>query len=853
MQISEIRFLRTGNLFAPVSGAAISITNIDTSEQLDVVQLAAWLGAFPTSLRLSQSDLETPLATLIPRLLLAFTEQARLLQTPVRLLQKSDNSLQIWLPVDDRHAAEAAVALMLHVVEAVQAGRSADAITALRWAALRSRLWNQTHAHLARAAQKLGVPFQRLDRNGQQFLQLGQGCRARLCHETVTDRTPLFAHSATDKELLHQLLLHRGVPLPAQKSVGSLEEALGAAAAIGWPVVLKPAAGGKGRGVWVGLTGPEALRQAWQAQDLASSPRQLVQQTLTGADHRLLVIDGELMATAQRQPASLISDGQRPLHSQIAALNANPERGVAYERLKNRVPIDARLEPLLAAQGLSLQAIPPAGTSVQLARTSNISQGGTAIDCSDRVHPDNRRLAEDIAQLIGADLVGLDLISRDIAVSWRQGGTWLLEANLSPGLRPHLVADPHTDLCRRIVRQWMGAGPRAGRIPTALITGSIGKTTTSRMLAHVLHSTGLRVGLTSSTGMELEGESIAPGDLAGGGPALHLLMDRRVEALVAEIARGGLLKSGLGLERADVSAVLNVLDNHVGMEGIQSRDDLARIKAVVARAADQLLVLNADDPLVLAMGQNRDPASVALVSEAPGSADWQAHRRAGHVAVSYSSDPDGRITLHCHQQEQLQISLRDIPASDHGAIGTIAPTAAFTAALAWGLNLPPRQILDGLLGFGLKPAHSHGRFETVIHQPWELVLCSADGPQAMASISRYALHKTAPKRRRRLLLCSAPDSRPDNFVKQVGQETWGFDLVICAAWYKRSGRTELEIPALLAEGVRSLAPGGPEALVAGPEAKAVAVLAAQLQPGDFCVVCSFDTDTMRQQLLSALR
>ncbi len=849
MQIDQFHFLRCGNLFAPCSGAMIRFANIDASEQPRLAPLAAWLAALPTTLRITPNDLERPLPQVVPRLLMALSEHARLQPASARLLEAGDTSLRIWLPVDDQTAAETAAALCCHILEAVRQGNTPDATTARLWARLNSRVWNQTHAHLARAAQELGVPFYRLDRGEQQFLQLGQGHRLRLCHETLTDRTPLFARSATNKETLHQLLRHRGVPLPAQKAVETLEQALAAADSIGWPVVLKPCAGGKGQGVWVGLSGPDALRQAWEAQ--GGRARHLVQQMLTGADHRLLVMEGRLLATAQRQPATLCSDGQRPLRQQIAALNADPERGVAYERLQNRVPLDGRLELLLAEQGLSLEAIPAAGTSIQLSRTANLSQGGTAIDCSEQVHPDNRRLAEDIAQLLGADALGLDFISQDIGVSWREGSTWLLEANLSPGLRPHLVANPHSDLCQRIVRLWLGASPQ-GRIPTALITGSLGKTTTSRMLAHVLHHTGLRVGLSSSTGMELDGKGITTGDLAGGGPALHLVKDRRVEALVAEIARGGLLKAGLGLERADVGAVLNVLDNHVGMEGIRSREDLARIKALVAQAAEQLLVLNADDPLVLAMAQNRDPASIALVSQSPANAAWQAHRRAGHLAVMYASDPDGTISLHRQNREQLQICLRDIPASDHGAIGTIAPAAAFTAALAVGLNLQPEQILNGLRGFGLEPAHSRGRFETLVETPWKLTLCSADGPEAMASVSRYTLNKTAAQARRRLLLVSSPDSRPDDFVRQVGQETWGFDLVICAAWYKRGARTEQEIPALLAEGVRRLAPGGPEVLIAGPEAEAVNVLADQIQPGDFCVVCSFDSDTMRERLLRLL-
>lgn len=854
MRIAGVQFLRRGNLLNnATSGAVIRIASIEADERLDANRLADWLGCIPTTLRLASDELNGPLAAVVPKLLFALSEQARLHPQPARLLHQGDSDLVLWLPVDSRQAAESVAELVSHIVASVRLARSPDETTAQLWRALHASYWNQTHAHLARAAQLLGIPFYQVQRGREQFLQLGQGHRLRLCHETLTDRTPLFARAATNKESLHDLLQRRGVPLPRQMSADSLEQALAAAEQIGWPVVLKPASGGKGQGVWVGLTGPEALRQAWQSNCGRSQKRQLVQQSLSGEDHRLLLINGELLAVAQRQPAVLFSDGEHPLGEQIAALNADPERGVGYERLKNRVPMDQRLILLLEQQGWTLDSIPPPGTRVQLSRAANLSQGGGAIDCSERVHPDNRLLAEDIARLIGSDVLGLDLISHDISVSWREGGTWLLEANLSAGLRPHLVANPQDDLCQRIVRRWVGEGPRAGRIPTALITGSVGKTTTTRLLAHLLHTSGLRTGMTSSTGMELDGQLISQGDLAGGGSALHLLQDRRVEAMVAEIARGGLLKMGLGLEQVDVGAVLNVLDNHVGIDGISSRQDLARIKSLVPQVSTGLLVLNADDPLVMAMGTGRDPANLALVSEEPGSAVWQLHRQAGHTAVLFGQGREDQVSLFHGDQRQLSIPLRDIPASQDGAIGTIACAAAFATAMATGLGLASDQILQGLRSFGLEDSHRYGRFEVLVHEPWRVVLAWADGPEAIASLSRYAMALSETRPARRVLLLSAVDNRPEVFLRQAGQAAWGFDLVITASSEERRGRHPYEVPALLAEGVRSLGAGGPEVVVAGVESEAVERLAELLRPGDLCVVSSWRTVEMRRRLLSTLR
>ena len=855
-KIASIRYVRSGNLMSNAPGATICINRVGPAIDISGKQLASWLGCLPTTPRGIRLKEVFPDLEAFTFLLYLLSEHARLFtnQDSVKLTSLSQTESCIWLAIDARKAAEAVATLSAHILDSIKYNQSPNNNTARLWHALRVQSWNQTHAHLARAARQMGVPFYRLDQGKQQLLQLGQGSRLRLCRETLTDQTPLLAQVATNKQGLHALLQFRGVPLPIQQGVVSLEQAMAAAERIGWPVVLKPATSGKGKGVWVRLGDLDALREAWNSNAAMGLGVQLVQQTLDGADHRLLVVNGALMAAAQRQPAAINCNGVQSLGDQIKALNADPERGVGYERLLNRVQVDGRLTLLLSEQGFTLDSVPSVGTGVQLSRTANISQGGSAIDCSERVHPDNRRLAEDIASLIGADVVGLDLISNDIGVSWREGGTWLLEANLSPGLRPHLVANPKSDLCQRLVRAWVGEGPRAGRIPTAAITGSIGKTTTSRILAHLLQSSGLRVGLCSSTGMELDGEMLVNGDLSGGGPGLQLLQDRRVEALVAEMARGVVLKSGVGLEHLDAVAVLNVLDNHIGVDGIRNRNDLARIKGLVAEAAEGLLVLNANDPLVIAMGHQREPEALALVSAANDLPPaWLEQRAGGHRAASYCMQRTGMIELHWECESVLSLPLRAIPASDDGCIDTMAPAAAFAACLAHGLGMDAEQIEAGLRSFGLKQGHQRGRFEVLVQEPWQVVLTWGDGPEAIRSLARYAIGKTEKSSPgRRVLLLTAPDTRTDTFLKQVGQACQGFDLVITASWFERRGREPHEVPALLAEGIRSLGQQAPAVIELGVETEAVAPLAELIQAGDFCVVCTFATELMREVLLDAL-
>ena len=883
MQLSEFRFLSGPNMIASRSGALFVFGALDLQARLDAQRLQVWLSPLVGLPLPPDLPWQEPFSRLAPALLLAFTSFSRLHGAHTRSWPVGAAGLAIWLPVDDRASAELAAALLCALVSAVAQGggpaagvgpgadgAAADAVVGAElnrlWRELYARRWNQTHAHLARAAERLAVPWDRFDRGGQQILQLGQGRRRRLFHETTTDRAPVLSLGCRNKALLHELLDGRGIPLPRQRRVTALEEAQAAAAAIGWPVVLKPERGGKGQRVWVGLADAAALERAWHANGGGTADPQLVQQQLHGHDHRLLVSGGSLLAVAQRLPAMVVGDGHHGLRQLIAALNADPRRGVGYERLMNRVPVDARLFALLSEQGLDLESVPGAGVCVQLSRTANISQGGTAVDRTDRIHPDNRRLAEDVALLLGADVVGLDVMTADISRSWRDGGLFLLEANLSPGLRPHLLADPHCEIAERLVSQWMGSA-EASRIPVALVTGSAGKTTTTRLLSHLLSSEGQVVASVTSTGVQVGDQVLAAGDHAGGGAVRHCLRDPRVDVVVGEVARGGLLKSGLKIAEADVCAVLNVLDNHIGIDGLRDRGDLARVKSIVARAARSLLVLNADDPLVLSMrpqpagdaasgsaqaGAQAMAPALALVSRAPGCAAWQAHRAAGHLAALYSFDPQADLEIWQEGGLLLSFPLRAIPAAEEGAVGSLAVTAAFAALMALGLGLSAETIASRLRSFGEQPQHRLGRFQPLVDHPFQVILAWADGAQAVASLSSYALRATREKAARKVLLLTCEDNRPDAYIRRCGEAAWGFDRVICCSARERRNRAVGDVAALLAEGVGRLTTPRPEILLAETEEDGLPLLAAGLQSGDFAVICSFETLWLPAALQQAL-
>ncbi len=845
---------RCRNRFSAEAGALIRIQSDDLPLQSQGVWI--WLQSLPSIFRITEQELQGSLFDVLVPLLMALTEQARLdLDALARVIQRSDDAVVFWLPLDEPRAADVAVELALHGLSGESSNPPDPKRSLQLWLKLKSLSWNQTHRYLALAAQRLDVPVMPVHLGGTSALQLGQGACRRLLRETLTDRTSLFSSQCGDKAVLHQLLATRGIPLPVQRLVKTADEAIAAAVELGWPVVLKPSKAGKGRGVWIGLRDSDELLRAWQNNiDSGFGAPHLIQQVVNGHDHRMLVVNGVLLATAQRRPAELCADGIHCLSYQIRIFNQDPERGKGYERLFNQVKLDARLEGLLATQGLSFSSIPAEGTMVLLSRAANLSQGGYSIDCSKTVHSDNRRLAEDVACLLGTDVVGLDVMSDDLSVSWRDGGTWLLEANLSPGLRPHLAANPGTDLCERFIRSLCGPDLLKTKIPIALVTGSVGKTTTTRVLAHLLRSTHDRVALSSSTGMELDGQVIREGDLSGAGPARRLLTDKRVEALVVEIARGGLFKFGLGLDSADGAIITCVDDNHVGFDGIKTREQMARVKGMVAQVASRIVVLNADDPLVLAMAHGRAPQTVALVGCDPGAAALQQHRQVGGLVALFDASPDGWIRLFQGDVLLMQICLSEIPASQGGAVMALAPASAFALALAVGLGQDPQLLVTQLRSFGLESIHSAGRFEHLVQKPLELLLTWADGEKAMRSVTHYAMVRARQMTfRRKMLLLSAPNKRDDSYIRAVGAATAGFDQVFCAEWGdpEPSIRATDEVPSLLMQGISAIGSEAPKARVVGSELEAVEEFVGALQPGDLAIVTSFFTKEMRQRLNKA--
>jgi cyanophycin synthetase len=462
------------------------------------------------------------------------------------------------------------------------------------------RAFGPSTASLVHAAEARGIPWIRLNR--QSLVQFGHGRYQQRIQATTTSRTSNIAvELAGDKEETNNILRDLGLPVPAQRLVRRSRDAVRAAERIGYPVVVKPLAGNHGRGVSIKLKTPEDVEVAFErARQHGRSV--VVESYIEGFDHRLLVVNGKLVAAAKRMPGHVVGDGIHSIEELVAIVNSDPRRGIGHEKVLTRLEFDDQAERLLAKLGYERSTVPAKDEVVYLRSTANLSTGGTAIDVTDAIHPDNREMAERTIKAIDLDIGGVDFLTRDITESYREAGGGICEVNAGPGFRMHVapsegkprdVAGPVIDM--------LFPPDKPSRIPIAAITGTNGKTTTSRMLAHILKMEGATVGFTSTDGVYIDGQLSVPGDMTGPVSAQMILRDPSVDAAVMEVARGGMLRSGLGFQQCNVAACLNISADHLGLGGIDTLEQLAEIKRVPIEIAEDAAVLNADDVHCLQM------------------------------------------------------------------------------------------------------------------------------------------------------------------------------------------------------------------------------------------------------------
>jgi cyanophycin synthetase len=651
---------------------------------------------------------------------------------------------------------------------------------------------------LVDAAEDRDIPWLRL--NEHSLVQFGHGKYQQRIQATITSETKHIAvEIACDKEDTHNLLNDLGLPVPLQRMVYSDTQAVKMAKRIGYPVVLKPLNANHGRGVSIDLTTEEQVITAFAfAREHGTSRAVLVESFLTGLDHRMLVVDGELVAVAKRVPGHVVGDGVSTISKLIDIINEDPRRGVGHEKVLTQLALDTQAKRLLEEASFTEETVLPGGELFYLRSTANLSTGGTAIDMTDVVHPDNKAMAERAVKSIGLDIGGVDFLTADITQSYKDIGGGIVEVNAAPGFRMHVAPSEGKprDVAGKVM-DMLFPPTLPKRIPIAGITGTNGKTTTSRMLSHILKSAGHVVGMTSTDGVYVDGQLSVKGDMTGPVSSQIVLRDPSVDIAVLETARGGIARSGLGYRESDVAACINVQEDHLGLRGINTLEQLAEVKRIVVEVATDSVVLNADDVQCLKMADHTKAKHLCYVTMNTGHSLVREHIRAGGRAVVLEKGINGdMITIFDNGTHIPLLWTHLIPATLEGKALHNVQNAMFAAALAYCLDKPLEAIQQGLRTFTTTFYQAPGRMNVFDEHAFRVILDyahNADGVRCMSDLAS----KLDVKGKRITVLAGPGDRRDEDIVNIAKAAAGHFDIYICKADDNRRGRKFDEVPKLL--------------------------------------------------------
>jgi cyanophycin synthetase len=691
-------------------------------------------------------------------------------------------------------------------------------------------------AAIVEEAIRRGIPVRRL--NSGSLVQLGLGRNLRRVQAAMSDNTSAIAvEIAQDKDDTRRVLQNIGLPAPQGGIATRLEAALETAWEIGYPVLIKPLDASQGRGISGRLNDEDALRRAWPA-TVALGQRVVVERFVEGRDFRVLVVDGCVVAVAERLPAHILGDGERTIRELIEQTNRDPRRGAGHRRTLTRIPTDGRTEGFLASRGLGMEHVPAAGERVGLCATANLSTGGTSIDRTDDIHPDNVTACQMAAGVVGLDIAGIDVLSPDIGVPFRENGATIIEVNAAPGLRMH--THPSEGTSRNVggpIIDMLYPPGTDFTIPVIAVTGTNGKTTTARLIAHLFRQTDQTVGFTTTDGVYLQNRLVMEGDMTGPFSANIILSNPTVDVAVLETARGGLLRSGLGFDEADVGVVLNVSADHLGMRGIRTVEQLAEVKSTIAAVVKREghAVLNADDALVYAM-RDRTGADIVLFSvQPPGDNErMEDHIARGGIAARIEDD------VFVVRRGRLRIpiaNVRDVPLTLGGAARFQFGNVLAAIATAYVQGVRYDTIQSGLLSFFPSPSMTPGRLNLLRVGNSRILVDYAHNPAAVEGLMDLAQQLAA---QRRIGVIGAPGDRRDEDIRGLGRMSGVLDRVIVKEDEDLRGRAPGETSALIAEGLAEAGMDAERIQFVPRESDALDRLMADLEEGDLAVILADD-------------
>jgi cyanophycin synthetase len=696
----------------------------------------------------------------------------------------------------------------------------------------RTELGPSTKA-IVEAATRRNIPWRRIGQGS--LVQFGYGHRRQFIQAAMTSQSSAIAvEIASDKDLTKTLLRQASLPVPEGAVAETEEDAVITMLELSAPVAVKPWDGNQGKGVSLNLTTTAQVEQAFRLARQYSS-KVIVEEMLRGRDYRVLVVNGQMVAACERVPAHVIGDGIHTINQLIEIVNQDPARGDGHDKSLTRITLDPPVVESLRRRNLSLTHIPAAGEQIFLRECANLSTGGTARDVTELVHPQMRALCERAARVIGLDVCGIDLILKDISQP-PQTGDGIVEVNAAPGLRMHSSPSEgqSRDVGDAIMETLYPAGDE-GRIPIVAITGTNGKTTITRMIGQALATQKKVVGMTTTDGIFINGETILRGDTTGAQSALTVLSDPRVEVAVLETARGGIVRRGLGYDWSDVAVISNIRGDHLGQDGIESLDDLVYVKSLVAERVREggTLVLNADDERLAQLMEvervKRIPKKVVWFSLRPHHVLIRRHLATGGTAFIYRH---GWI-VEATQETQIPIvQAAQIPVTFAGAAEFQIANALAAAAACRALGMTREEIAAALSEFR-SDEHNAGRANLYQVGSSYVMLDYGHNPDAFAAIGRMAANWSG---RDILGVIGVPGDRNNETIEQAGRAAANsFQRIIIKEDRDRRGRRAGEVAELLRRAVKSVAPDS-DCRVVLNENEAIRLALRELRSGEVAVI-----------------
>ncbi len=690
------------------------------------------------------------------------------------------------------HAAQLAVS----VFEAIAERRNFDLAKAvLDLKILREDdMLGPTTWSIVKEARSRGIPYIRL--NEESHIQLGYGSGQKRIQASITSQTNGIAVEVADEKTRSKdLLKFSGIPIPFGRIASTEEEAIAAFNEIGTAVVVKPDVGNHGTGTTINITDLDQLKKSFSVAQ-SKHHNVIVEEYVKGHDLRLLVIDGNFVAASMLEPAHIIGDGNTSIKKLIENVNSDPLRGFGHEKVLTRIDIDNMSLRLLEHEGLTLDSCPGKGVKVYLKATANLSQGGTATDVTNEVSPSIRLMAERAARIIGLDCAGVDALAANISLPVDQSGIKVVEVNAAPGFRMHL--EPSKGQSRNVAKPLVDMLFPNGysKIPVVAVTGTNGKTTTCKLIAHTLKYSGKKVGLACTTGILIDGTSIISGDYSGPEGAGIVTREPTVDHIVLEVARGGIIRRGLGVEEIDVGVLLNIGSDHLGTDWIETQEDLSLVKSTVLEVVKKsgTSVLNADDSESMGV-LKRARGNIILFSLDDKNESLIKHLKDNGTVVTVEKR---NVIIRNSTLDIVVCTLEEIPISFNGIIDFNISNALAAIGALYGLNLPLEQIRNGIMTFYPSASQNPGRMNLFDFPKYKVLVDyghNADSVRALAKLLPLL------SKGRKIALCHGTGSRTNEQIVEYGNALAQIYDYIVLADYDPRQRPFGETPKLVYQGL----------------------------------------------------